>query len=423
MTRPRDPDQLLGTFLQEGPAELSPRLLASIRDDVHMTRQRASWRPWRTVAMPRPILLVAVLGAILLAFGAFALGVPGGRPAPVATPAPSPSAAAVGASPSATATSSPAPTAYPLADGEAWLAAESQQAILLIRPDGSGAHQILTQLPGTIDAPTTLGWSPDGRQLAFEANGERGSQIWIADADGTDARQLTPTPDGCPNGTCVEGGQPAWSPDGRTIAYIAPTHADGIFKSIALMTVDVASGATTKIYETSETSLARPTWSPDGRSIALEIQRFRSGVENGSPIETVIGVIDLDAATSTPTEITDAKLVAGYPFWHPTEDLIVFRTNRYDGGTQTLLDPTAPSDLYTIRPDGTGLTRVTKNAVGGAIVRGPSWTPDGQRILFGKMAAPDAEEELRIIDATGTNEASATGDVVTLGEGRWRPAP
>jgi hypothetical protein len=41
--------------------------------------------------------------------------------------------------------------------------------------------------------------------------------------------------------------------------------------------------------------------------------------------------------------------------------------------------------------------------------------------VFGKLAAPDADEELRIIDASGANESSATGDVVTLGEGRWRP--
>ena len=323
------------------------------------------------------------------------------------------------AAPSPTAT--PGPSPYPLADGEAWLALESAHAILLIRPDGSGSHKILTRLPGTGDAPTTLSWSPDGKQLAFEGNGDRGSQIWIADADGTNARQLTPTPSGCPSGTCVEGVQPAWSPDGRSIAYVAPTHAGGNFKSMALMTVDVASGATTTIYQTTDASLARPTWSPDARSIALEIQRFKGGVEMGAPNETVIGVIDLDAATPKPTEITDPGLAAGYPFWHPTKDLIVFRTNRFDFGTRTLLDPTSPSNLYTVRPDGSGLTKVTDNPVGGAIVRAPSWTPDGQRIVFGKLADPNADEELRIVDASGANEGSATGDVVTIGEGRWRP--
>jgi dipeptidyl aminopeptidase/acylaminoacyl peptidase len=427
MTTRSDPDVVVHAFLLEGPDELPTRTIEVIRESVHQTPQRAS-RPWRIPTMPRPLLLFAALGAIILAAGAMFLAGSGG-PAPNTAPSVAPSApaavpsAAAVVTPSTGPTPSPTVTPYPLADGEAWIAVESPNGILLIRPDGTGGHSILAALPGTSDRPTTLGWSPDGRQLAFEANGDRGSQIWIADVDGTNARQLTQTPDGCPFNTCVEGVQPAWSPDGTSIAYIAPTHVGGIFEATALMTVDVASGATTTVYATSDATLARPTWAPDGRSIALEVQRYPASVEIGSPNETVIGVIDLDAATPTPTEITDPGLFAGYPFWHPTDSLIVFRTNRFDASSQTLLDPSAPSDLYTIRPDGSGLTRVTDHPVGGPIVRGPSWTPDGQQIIFGKLADPSADEVLRVIDATGANEASATGDVITLGEGRSRPTP
>ena len=98
----------------------------------------------------------------------------------------------------------------------------------------------------------------------------------------------------------------------------------------------------------------------------------------------------------------------------------MFRTNRVDPDSGALLDPEAASDLYTIRADGSGLTKVTDNGVGGAVVRGPSWTPDG-RILFGKLATIDASEFLRIIDADGSGEGSATGSVQTTGEGKWRP--
>jgi len=372
--------------------------------------------------MPRSLLLIAPLAALLLVAGALLIG-GGGGPSSVAPPTSSavPSAAiasatatSTGASPSPTAS----PTPYPLVDGEAWIAVESDQGILLIQPDGSGTHTILSTMP---DRPTTLGWSPDGQRLAYEGNSYRGSQIWIADADGTGAQQLVPTPDGCPLDTCIEGVQPAWSPDGRSIAFIAPTHVGGTFKETALMTVDVATGATTTVYTTATTTLARPTWSPVGRSIALEVQRYPASVEIGTPSETAIGIIDLDATNPTPTEITEAGIAAGYPFWHPTDDLLVFRTNRFDSEARTLMDPTAPSDLYTIRPDGSKLTQITHNEVGGAIVRGPSWTPDGERIVFGKLEDPNADEELRIIDVSGANEASATGDAVTIGEGRWRP--
>jgi Tol biopolymer transport system component len=150
----------------------------------------------------------------------------------------------------------------------------------------------------------------------------------------------------------------------------------------------------------------------------LEILHYKGKPEDTSITSSVIAVVDVTGADHTPRELTDDSLLAGYPFWHPTSDLIVFRSNRFDG--DALLDPAKPSDLYTIKPDGSGLTKVTDNGVGGPIVRGPSWTPDG-RILFGKLANLGADEFLRIINADGTGEASATGNLWTKGEGKWRP--
>ena len=43
------------------------------------------------------------------------------------------------------------------------------------------------------------------------------------------------------------------------------------------------------------------------------------------------------------------------------------------------------------------------------------------RILFSKLANASTDEALRLIEVTGAGEVSATGDIVTVGEGRWRP--
>ncbi len=415
MTRQRDFDELIHTFVNEGPAELSPRLIGSIRDEIHGTRQRTLWRPWRTSSMPRPFLVFAVLGAIVLAFGAFLLVGPGGRvnappsPAPVTSPSPSPTPLF---------TPSPSFSPYPLADGEAWIVLEAgDTGNTMIRPDGTGSHEILG---GMSVRAVTAGWSPDGQQIVFEGNGDRGSQVWIANADGTGATQLTPTPDGCPHASCIEGIHPAWSPDGKSIAYIAVTHESGTFTKSAVAVLDIATGKTTELYAATDVLFGRPSWAPDNGRIAVEMLRYEGTPEVTNVTSSVVGVVAVTGTDHAPKDITNASLLAGYPGWHPTEDLIVVRTNRFDGNTQTLLDNKAASNLYTMRSDGSNTTAITQNRVGEAIVRAPSWTSDG-RILFSKLADPADEEHLMLIKATGLGEVSATGDVVTLGEGRWRP--
>jgi Tol biopolymer transport system component len=415
MNRQRDFDELIHSFVNEGPAELSPRLMGSIRDEVHGTRQRTLRRPWRTPSMPRPFLVFAVLAAIIVAFGAFLLLGPGGRPATPPSPAP-----VTSPSPSPTPLFTPEPSvkAYPLADGEPWIVLSADNGgATLVRPDGSDRHDILLGMDVTVQVPA---WSPDGRQIVFEGNGDRGSQVWVANADGTDPHALMPTPEGCPNATCTEGVQPAWSPDGRSIAFIAPTHVAGTFTRTALVLLD--SAGTTELFSTTEMTLARPSWSPDGKRIVLEIDRWSGTPEITNIVSSVIAVVSVDGTDHTPHEITKPDLLAGFPGWHASKDLIVFRSNRFTPDTKTMQDPKAPSNLYTIRSDGSRLTTVTDNPVGGAIVRGPTWTSDG-RIMFGKLADPDASELLRVIDATGVNEASATGGSLTIGEGKWRPTP
>jgi hypothetical protein len=411
MSAQHDADRLVHAFLQEGPAELSSPLTARIRAEVHETKQRTGFRPWRNPSMPRTLWIVAPLAAVLVAIGGL-LVVSSGRQTPGPSPAPS-----MVPSPSVGATSSVGPTAYPIAAGEAWIVMGGTNHATLVRSDGTGRHDILTNVGVSVTDPA---WSPDGNQLAFEGNGNRGSQLWVVDADGTNLRQLTPTPDGCPNGVCTEAVNPAWSPDGRSIAYVAPQHGGGIFVRTALMVIDVASGMTTEVYGTDQASLARPTWSPDSQSIALDISHYSGTVETSAVKDTVIGVIDLAATDHTPKTITKPALQGGYPTWHPTLDLIVFRTNRVDNTTGALIDPRAPSDLYTIHADGSGLTKVTNNTVGGQIVRAPSWTPDG-RILYTVHDPVTAAETVRIVDVDGKNDVSATGSTTISGQGRWRP--
>ena len=77
----------------------------------------------------------------------------------------------------------------------------------MMRADGTDIRQ-LTDSPGEDWNPA---WSPDGKSLAFASNRSGTWNLFMMRADGTDIRQLTDSP-----GTDLE---PVWSPDGKKLAF------------------------------------------------------------------------------------------------------------------------------------------------------------------------------------------------------------
>jgi TolB protein len=84
-------------------------------------------------------------------------------------------------------------------------------ALWLIGADGSNPHQ-LSSRSGTRDALSNTTWSPDGRQLAFLADGIGGSyDVYVINSDGTGERNISNSPE--------EEYWASWSPDGARIAF------------------------------------------------------------------------------------------------------------------------------------------------------------------------------------------------------------
>ena len=69
---------------------------------------------------------------------------------------------------------------------------------------------------------------------------------------------------------------------------------------------------------------------------------------------------------------------ATQPNWHPTDDLIVFGTH----DLADFQDVWLATNLYTVRTDGSELTPVTQNVDGDVRATYPTWTPDGEQIIF-----------------------------------------
>ncbi|MFZ4381942.1 MAG: TolB family protein, partial [Sandarakinorhabdus sp.] len=106
-------------------------------------------------------------------------------------------------------------------------------------------------------------WSPDGKKLAYFAFREGGYDLWTVAADGTGAKRLTEG--------AYDDREPAWSPDGRTIAFSSDRLGKG-GANYNIWTLDTATGTLAQI--SSDPGEDRmPSWSPDGKEIAYASTR------------------------------------------------------------------------------------------------------------------------------------------------------
>ena len=394
--------------------------------------------------LPRAIpTFLAACAVVLSACGSPAANPASSSPSPSATVAASPTAtstAMVAATPSRAAAPSaaPIPTApFAVRPGEPWIVYEGPVATLVgnraVRPDGSGDQWLTPEVPlppkGWQAHPD---WSRDGVRLAFAADdagdppgsgtaGEGTRDLWVSRADGTGAERVLDCKD-----PCTQADDPAWSPDERTLAFVTWDLRDGknVGARLALLDLQTRAVRTLLTVKDDRDAFAWPRWSPDGRRIVLERQRWSDLTSNANLIGTTIGVVGVDGPTHTFTQLTDSTLWATYPDWHPTQDLIVFSTRPWDPNA-TGPDFTGPSNLYTIRPDGSGKTQLTHLGPNDRRAAQPTWSPDGRQIIFTLVeGAGFGHPTMATILPDGTGLTSATTSGPMFGtHPRLRPTP
>jgi serine/threonine-protein kinase len=152
--------------------------------------------------------------------------------------------------------------------------------LYLVRSDGSGEAQRLMDGKGL---PTPFSFSPDGKRLAFCATGNGGSQdIFTAAVEGEAGHQRLGKPE-LFLGTPYIKGEPAFSPDGRWIAYTS--NESGTIEVYVRPFPGGISGSGK--YQISTGGGVSPAWSRDGRELlfATPDDRLMSvsyTVKNGS---------------------------------------------------------------------------------------------------------------------------------------------
>ena len=128
-----------------------------------------------------------------------------------------------------------------------------------------GVADVPQQLVSSTRAESAPDISPDGLRLAFTSNRSGSQEVWLADADGTNPRQLTAV------GTATH---PRWSPDGRYLACAVGLTPSASFAS-SIHVIDTSSGASRRL--TDGTAQEKwPTWAADGQSIYFASTRSGS---------------------------------------------------------------------------------------------------------------------------------------------------
>jgi hypothetical protein len=146
--------------------------------------------------------------------------------------------------------------------------------IWVMNADGSDPERLTTD-PALDDQPA---WSPDGLSIAFRSLRQGKSDVWVMNADGTDQRNLTFAGVFFPEEL---NDHPAWSPDGETLVF-----SRGLGLGQALYKIGADGSGMTQFLAWSGLDLLEPSWSQDGKLIAF--RRF-DRAQNRSTVEFVDG--------------------------------------------------------------------------------------------------------------------------------------
>jgi uncharacterized repeat protein (TIGR01451 family) len=210
--------------------------------------------------------------------------------------------------------------------------------------EGGGSPTKLVDVLNWVDG---IAWSPNGTRIAYDPQGGFQGLIDVADADGGNPHHVVAIDD-------ASAQWPSWSHDGSRILFTKVTFPDPFDRREDLWVVNANGSNLHAMVSTPSFDEEEPAWSPDDSRIAFDSPDPNTG-------QPFLYVMNSDG--------TGRRLIAegGSPSWSPDGSRIAF----------------ADGDLFTIRPDGTGLHRVTYLfGVHDQSASQPAWSPDGSALVF-----------------------------------------
>jgi Tol biopolymer transport system component/DNA-binding winged helix-turn-helix (wHTH) protein len=212
-------------------------------------------------------------------------------------------------------------------------------------------------LPGRTSAPS---FSPDGTRITFAWKPPQAdARIVVKMVDDDPVQELTRSPGG------FDDDSPAWSPDGRSIAFERHTSNWLPDKRGGLYVIPAIGGRERQVYSGLVSSQG-PTWAPDGRALVFAAKRTHR--EKSSLYR--LSLDTLESARLMSSDTPDLNRDVDVPACSPDGKNIAFVVYFSDYS----------EDVYLIPSQGGAATRLTFDAK--AIWGRVAWTPDAKAILF-----------------------------------------
>ena len=227
--------------------------------------------------------------------------------------------------------------------------------------------------------------SPDGTHIAFQSNRSGRDEIWVSDADGSNAKQLS-------SFGILTTGNPRWSPDGKLIAF--DSRAGG---EANIYLVDPLGGVPRKL-DIDIHGNSQPEWSHDGKWLY-----FDNGEDARSP-----SVWKVSSGGGHAIQI--ARSEAFIPRESPDGKYVYFNRK---------------GQLWRVQPDGAAEEKVTgMPGLGGS---GEAWFPASLGIYFMNWDKPKPEidffdlttRQVSTIVAVGTYPPEWSGSLPVSSDGKW----
>lgn len=237
-------------------------------------------------------------------------------------------------------------------------------------------------------------WSPDGKKIALISNDGVGLEnkrgvpgghlnIYVMNANASNGVEVV-------SNHPKYNGQPAWSPDGKKIAFVSDRDND---LEIYLMNPDGSQQTNLTRNPGFDQSI---TWSPDGRKIAFVSDRDRN---------SEIYVMNADGSEAI--NLTHNLLNDQAPDWSPDGRKIAFASINKDGY----------SEIFVMNADGTGQINLTNTPTTDEIT--PKWSPDGSQIAF--ASNQDGNLDIFVMNADGSGKTNLTHDPADDSDPTWQP--